>query len=72
MEKQSIPKDPRFYGEVTPKSHNNMSKIKGNNLKIEIVLRKALWDNGYHYRKNYKALPGSSDIVLTKYKIAFL
>uniref|UniRef100_UPI0026384BC6 DUF559 domain-containing protein n=1 Tax=Blautia sp. TaxID=1955243 RepID=UPI0026384BC6 len=25
---------------------------------------------GYRYRKNYKALPGSPDIVLTKYKIA--
>lgn len=36
----------------------------------EIILRKALWDKGYHYRKNYTALPGSPDIVLTKYKIA--
>lgn len=25
---------------------------------------------GYRYRKNYKALPGAPDIVLTKYKIA--
>ena len=25
---------------------------------------------GYRYRKNYKKLPGSPDIVLTKYKIA--
>ena len=38
--------------------------------KIEVILRKALWDKGYRYRKNYKKLPGSPDIVLTKYKIA--
>lgn len=33
-------------------------------------MRKALWERGYHYRKNYKGLPGHPDIVLTKYKIA--
>lgn len=38
--------------------------------KIEVTLRKALWKKGYHYYKNYKGLPGSPDIVLTKYKIA--
>lgn len=34
------------------------------------MLRKALWNKGYRYRKNYKALPGKPDIALTKYKIA--
>ena len=63
-------KEPRFHGEVTAKSHKNMSKIKGSNTKIEIALRKALWNKGYRYRKNYKALPGRPDIALTKYKIA--
>ena len=29
-----------------------------------------MWHKGYRYRKNFKALPGSPDIVLTKYKIA--
>ncbi len=48
----------------------NMKKIKGKNTSIEIKLRKALWHKGYRYRKNYKALPGSPDIALTKYKIA--
>lgn len=47
-----------------------MSKIRAKDTKIEIALRKALWAKGYRYRKNYKALPGSPDIVLTKYKIA--
>ena len=48
----------------------NMSKIRSKDTTIELRLRKALWHSGYRYRKNYKALPGSPDIVLTKYKIA--
>ncbi len=48
----------------------NMQHIKGKNTSIEVRLCKALWQKGYHYRKNYKKLPGSPDIVLTKYKIA--
>ena len=48
----------------------NMSKIHSQDTSIELLLRKALWNKGYRYRKNYKALPGSPDIVLTKYKIA--
>ncbi len=47
-----------------------MKRIKGKNTSIEIKLRKALWHKGYRYRKNYKALPGSPDIALTKYKIS--
>ena len=48
----------------------NMSKIHSKDTSIEVQLRKALWHKGYRYRKNYKALPGSPDIVLTKYKFA--
>ena len=48
----------------------NMQKIRAKDTSIELKLRKALWNKGYHYRKNYKALPGSPDIALTKYKIA--
>ena len=49
---------------------NNMRKIHSKDTSIELQLRKTLWHKGYHYRKNYKALSGSPDIVLTKYKIA--
>ena len=49
---------------------NNMRKIHSKDTSIELLLRKALQHKGYRYRKNYKALPGSPDIVLTKYKIA--
>ena len=48
----------------------SMSKIHSQDTSIEVQLRKALWHKGYRYRKNYKKLPGSPDIVLTKYKIA--
>jgi DNA mismatch endonuclease (patch repair protein) len=47
-----------------------MKNIKSKDTKVEIKLRKALWHKGYRYRKNYSALPGKPDIVLTKYKIA--
>lgn len=50
--------------------HKNMSNIKNKDTGIEIKLRKALWEKGYRYRKNFKELPGKPDIVLTKYKIA--
>ena len=63
-------KEPRFFGEVSEKSHKNMSRIRGKDTSIELALRKALWAKGYRYRKNYKGLPGSPDIALTKYKIA--
>lgn len=47
----------------------NMQKIKSKDTSIELKLRKALWNKGYRYRKNYAALPGKPDIVLTKYRI---
>ncbi len=49
--------------------HKAMSRIKSKDTSIELALRKELWARGYRYRKNYKALPGTPDIVLTKYKI---
>ncbi|MCM1063779.1 MAG: very short patch repair endonuclease [Eubacterium sp.] len=63
-------KEPRFDGEVTEKSHKNMSRIKGKDTGIEVALRKALWAKGYRYRKNCRDLPGRPDIVLPKYRIA--
>jgi DNA mismatch endonuclease (patch repair protein) len=51
------------------RSHN-MSRIRSQDTSIEIMLRKALWNKGIRYRKNFKMLPGKPDIVITKYKIA--
>lgn len=47
-----------------------MQRIKAKDTSIEVKLRKALWNKGYRYRKNYGSLPGKPDIALTKYKIA--
>lgn len=50
--------------------HKNMANIKSKDTSIEVCLRKALWNKGIRYRKNYKELPGKPDIAITKYKIA--
>lgn len=50
--------------------HVNMINIRSKDTKIEILLRKALWAKGIHYRKNVSDLPGKPDIVITRYRIA--
>lgn len=58
----------RVFNNVTEQRRKTMSKIRGKNTTIEVTLQKALWAKGYRYRKNYKKLPGSPDICLTKYR----
>lgn len=48
----------------------NMQAVKNKDSQIELMLRSALWNKGYRYRKNYAKLEGKPDIVLPKYKIA--
>ena len=48
----------------------NMQHIRSKDTKIELILRKALWNEGIRYRKNYDKLPGKPDIAITKYRIA--
>ena len=60
----------RVFENVSPTRSKTMSKIRGKDTKIEILLRKALWKKGIRYRKNYRKLPGSPDIAIIKYKIA--
>ena len=47
--------------------HRNMSNIKGKDTSIELKVRKALFAQGFRYRKNVASLPGKPDIVLPKY-----
>jgi DNA mismatch endonuclease, patch repair protein len=56
-----------FY--TTRERSGLMSRIKAQNTKPEIKLRKVLWALGLRYRKNVKSLPGKPDIVLRKYKL---
>lgn len=58
------------HGFFTTKVRSSlMSKIGSKETKPEIVFRKALWASGVRYRKNYKKLPGSPDILINKLKI---
>ena len=57
--------------DLTPEQRRkNMQAIRSKDTSIELRLRKALWDRGIRYRKNYKKLIGKPDIAVTKYKIA--
>lgn len=47
-----------------------MSHVKLKRGVGETLLAKALWHSGIRYRRNYRALPGSPDIAITKYRIA--
>lgn len=53
-----------------PSTSKRMSEVHSTEGKDEVIIRKILWKNGIHYRKNYKDLPGKPDIALTKYKVA--
>lgn len=53
---------------VSEQRHYNMSQIRGKDTKPEIMVRHALHHRGFRYSVNVKRLPGSPDIVLTKYK----
>lgn len=55
---------------TTPEVSKRMKALSHKKSKAESVLAKALWHRGYRYRLNYKQLPGTPDIAITKYKIA--
>ncbi len=46
-----------------------MKRVRSKDTSIEVVLRKALWEKGFRYRKNVASLPGKPDIVISKYRI---
>ena len=50
--------------------HKNMVAVKNKNSKIEQILKKILWDNGYRYRKNCSKIFGKPDIVFIGKKVA--
>lgn len=55
---------------TTSQISERMAKIHVKGSKAETLLAKALWKQGFRYLKNYKKLPGSPDIAITKYQIA--
>ena len=56
--------------ETTESISKRMANVSLKGGKAETELAKALWYEGFRYRKNYKKLPGSPDIAITKYKVA--
>lgn len=50
--------------------HFNMQQVKNKDSKIELILRKALWNKGFRYRKNVKSIYGHPDIAFIGRKIA--
>lgn len=45
-----------------------MSNVRNKDSKIEIAFRKALWKEGFRYRKNVSGYFGRPDLVLKKFK----
>jgi len=64
---------PRFNEEngfyTTRQRSDLMSKIKAQDTKPEVKLRKALWNLGFRYRKNVRKLPGCPDVVFSRFKL---
>ena len=53
-----------------PEISKRMSKVKLKRGIAEMMLAKTLWHRGVRYRLNFRALAGSPDIAITKYKVA--
>lgn len=45
-----------------------MSRVRSSSTRPEMTLRSAIWCLGFRYRVNVKRLPGTPDIVLSKYR----
>lgn len=53
----------------TPEQRSrNMAAIKGKDTKPEMIMRKYLFSRGLRFRVQVRKLPGTPDIVLSKYK----
>ena len=48
----------------------NMQAVKSKDSKIELLLRRELWNRGYRYRKNVNSVYGRPDIAFIKKKVA--
>jgi len=47
-----------------------MSRIRGKDTGIELMVRRWLHSRGYRFRKNVRDVPGSPDVAIKKYKVA--
>lgn len=56
--------------QTTSEISKRMANVKLKKGTAETMVAKALWNKGIRYRRNYKRLPGSPDIAITKFKLA--
>lgn len=55
---------------MTPEQRSRcMSRIRGRDTQLEVIIRRMLWSLGWRYRVNSK-LPGKPDIVFTRQRLA--
>ena len=47
-----------------------MSRVRRRDTGPEIYVRRTLWGEGFRYRLQVKRLPGTPDLVLSKYRLA--
>ena len=57
-------------GKTPEQIHYNMSRIRGKDTTIELLLRRELWSRGLRYRKNVKSILGKPDIAFIGPKVA--
>lgn len=62
-------KHPKSF-DSTDSTRRRMAHVHLKGGRSETMLAKALWHQGIRYRRNYRKLPGSPDIAITKYKLA--
>ena len=61
-------KHPKFI--TKPEVSKSMSRVRLKRGIAETMLAKSLWHSDIRYRCNYKKLPGSPDIAITRHHIA--
>ena len=47
-----------------------MAQVRGRDTGPEMHVRRALWTDGFRYRLHVRDMPGTPDLVLSKYRIA--
>ena len=55
---------------IPEQRRKNMQAVKNKDSKIEVILRKELWNRGLRYRKNSSKVFGKPDIVFIGKKVA--
>ena len=59
-----------MYKKTAEQISYNMRQVKNKDSKIELKLRKELWNRGIRYRKNVRKIYGNPDLAFVGLKIA--